>query len=181
MRARIAIPAALLAVLVGLAAVHMGMASTNTKPARKTVAAASHSPKCGTLAIHAPNSINGLKVSIEDPCSTFAFARGDRAVDKMGLLSIRQGDNLLIATLEVARFVAQAPLHDAGFRAGVIDAIGDTQPSTLVVGGRTVYSSTSAGLFLVSWMQGRYLYVLAIRDSYAFPKALLRGALAVHA
>jgi hypothetical protein len=131
--------------------------------------------------VHAPNSIQGLQVRVESVCSTLLQARGDRAVDRLTLLSVRQADNLLVATLEVAHFSAQAPLGDPSFRTGVFDNIGDTLPQGLTVGRETVYTSTSPGLDLASWIRGSYLYVLAVRDSYAYPKALLRVALQVSA
>lgn len=136
-------------------------------------------PTCAALAVHAPNTLSGLKVTNENPCATFLEARGDRALDAVALLAIRQNDNLLIATLEVGRFKPSAPIGDSAFQSGVVDSIGDALPQVLSVGSDTVYTSSSPGLVLISWIRGRYLYVLAVRVTYGFPKALLRDALKV--
>ena len=48
------------------------------------------------------------------------------------------------------------------------------------VGDTLVYVSGSRGISLVSWISGRYLLVLAIRDSFLRPKAMLRDALGIH-
>jgi hypothetical protein len=178
-RSRIVLAALLAGATVALGA-HLGLAATpKPSPSAHAKAAAPAKPKCSVLKISAPNTLAGLKVSPADPCSTFLEARGDRALDAVSLLTVRQSDDLLIATLEVGRFSKAAPVSDRDFRAGVIESIGDVAPRSLLVGKETVYTSSSPGLVLVTWIRGHYLYVLAIRQTFGFPKALLRDALKV--
>jgi hypothetical protein len=178
-RLRIVLAALLAGATLALGA-HLGLAAgskPSPSPHAKSTAAAK--PKCSVLKVAAPNTLAGLKVGPADPCSTFLQARGDRALDAVSLLTVRQSDELLIATLEVGRFSKAAPVSDPDFRAGVVDSIGDVAPRSLQVGSETVYTSASPGLVLVTWIRGRYLYVLAIRQTFGFPKALLRDALKV--
>lgn len=159
---------------------HLAVAGSSVKPAGKHTA--SHKvakPACTPLKVAAPNTMAGLKVTAENPCSTYLEARGDRALDAVALLGLRGDSNLLMATLEIGHFRSAAPLNDAGFRSEVLQSIGDLVPRPLVVGGQTVEVSASPGLVLVSWIRGNYLYVLALRDTYATPKELLRVALKV--
>lgn len=159
---------------------HLSLASgTAVKPSPKPSPKAAAAPRCALLKLRTPNTLGGLKVTYANPCSTFLEARGSRALDGIALITLRQPDDLLMATLEVGRFQSSAPISDASFRSGVIGSIGDVDPRPLQVGGETVYASASPGLTLVTWIRGRYLYVLAIRSNYAFPKALLRDALKV--
>lgn len=178
-RTRILLAAALAGATLVLGA-HLGVtAAAKPTPTPRAKAQAPAKPRCSVLKVTAPNTMGGLSVSPADPCSTFLQARGDRALDAVTLLTLRQSDQLLIATLEVGRFSSAAPLSDPGFRAGVVNSIGDVQPRALQVGRETVYTSASPGLTLVTWIRGRYLYVLAIRGTFGFPKALLRDALKV--
>ncbi|HEX6489276.1 MAG TPA: hypothetical protein VF137_10475 [Candidatus Dormibacteraeota bacterium] len=149
------------------------------KPAHKTAVAHRAGPACVPLKVYAPNQLSDLRVTPANPCSTFLEARGDRALNGIALLTLRRNDNLLEATLEVGRFEPSAPVTDKGFQSSVFISIGDVVPRPLQVGNQTVYTSSSPGLQLVTWIRGRFLYVLAIRATYGFPKALVRDALLV--
>ena len=184
-RLRIPLAAAIAVVTLALGA-HLGLAAGSKpsatptpKAAAKAATKAAAKPRCSVLKVQAPNTLGGLKVTTADPCSTFLEARGDRALDSVALLTLRGDQDLLMATLEVGRFSASAPVSDPAFRSGVIVSIGNVQPRSLEINGQTVYTSASPGLVLVSWLRGRYLYVLAIRQTFGFPKALLRDALKV--
>ena len=174
-----------LAWLLALAMLAVGtdlvVASGPSKPHAKTPAphAAKAGPACTPLKVVAPNTMAGLRVAAANPCSTFLGARGDRALNGVALLTLRESDDLLMATLEVGRFAPNAPLKDPAFQSGVVSSIGDLVPRALKVGNQTVYTSASPGLVLVTWIHGRYMFVLAIRSTYATPKELLRSALEV--
>lgn len=158
----------------------LAVASGPSTPTPKPAAAhAASAPKCTLLHVKSPNTLAGLRVQTANPCSTFLTARGSRALNGIALLTLRQSDNLLIATLEVGRFEPAAPVSDPSFRSQVIVGIGDVTPRQLQVGGQTVYTSASPGLQLLTWIRGRYLYVLAIRGTFGFPKSLLRDSLQV--
>ena len=45
------------------------------------------------------------------------------------------------------------------------------------MGGRDVYRSSQRKQSLTSWFEGNYFLILAVRDSYDTPRALLRELL----
>ena len=134
---------------------------------------------CPALQVSTPPTMGGLVVSREDPCGDFQASNPARALDAVSLYSLREPTKLLIATLEIGRFTKKAPLDDSSFRGGVIAQVGSTEPQPLWLDGREVYATASTGLVLISWYRGRYLFILAVRDNYAEPKAILRDALKV--
>lgn len=148
------------------------------RPAPKSVPAGCPSP-CPSLHVNSPQTLGGLVVGREDPCGDFQASNPDRALDAVSLFSLREPTQLLIATLEVGHFNAEAPLNDSGFRSGVISQIGSTVPQPLWLDGTEVYGTSTTGLTLVSWFRGRYLFILAIRDNYSEPKSILRDALRI--
>ena len=148
------------------------------RPAPKSVPAGCPAP-CPALHVNSPQTIGGLVVGREDPCGDFQASNPSRALDAVSLFSLREPTQLLIATLEVGRFSAQAPLSDPSFRQGVISQIGSTEPEALWLGGTEVFATSTTGLTLISWFRGRYLFILAVRDNYSEPKSLVRDALRI--
>ncbi len=135
---------------------------------------------CPAIGVSTAPTMGGLVVGREDPCADFQSSSASRALNGIALFSLREPNRLLIATLEVGRFAPDAPLSDGDFRDGVMSQIGSTTPQALWLDGHEVYATSTTGLVLVSWFRGRYLFVLAIRDNYDQPKAILRDALKVN-
>jgi len=164
-----------------------GQASPAPSAAPATPSPAASASPCGsgcpTVDVNAPLSMNGLGVDREDACADFKNASGRLAIDRLTLLGIRQPrqQQLLMATLEIAHFVAAAPLDQPSFQAGILDSIGAVKPQQLLVGDEVANVSKAPGLLIASWFRGRYLFILVIRDTYDQPKSLLRAAMKVTA
>lgn len=99
-------------------------------------------------------------------------------VEAVGLYSLRR-DDLLQATLQISRFTKQAKANKAKFRNAVVTQIGATTPRQFRMGHETVYLTTGRRQSMAVWWKDRYLFVLATRDDYETPRALLRSALEI--
>jgi hypothetical protein len=97
-------------------------------------------------------------------------------VDSVGLYSFREGD-LLQATLQVSRFNSKADVRSAKFRQTLLSQIGGSLPKRVTMGEDTVYLTSGTKQIIAVWFRGRNLLVLAVREDYAQPRALLRAAL----
>lgn len=135
---------------------------------------------CAAIGVLTPATMGGLVVGREDPCGDFQASNTSRALDGVALFSLREPTQLLIATLEVGRFSPAAPVGDSGFRDEVVSQIGSTTPEPLWLDGHEVFATSTAGLVLICWFKSRYLFILAIRDNFDQPKAILRDALKVN-
>lgn len=125
-----------------------------------------------------PPEVNGLTVVPENISDTLASGR-EAFVDSMSLFSFRTGDKLLQATLQVSRFSEKADYRSAKFQQTVVGNVGSTTPKPFRVGSDTVYITTGKKQNIDVWFRGRYLFVLAVRDDYDQPRALLRKALEI--
>ena len=126
-----------------------------------------------------PSSVLGLTVSTEDIAKTTQAAQ--RAyVDSVAMYGLRSS-NLLQATLQISRFVAGAKYRTDKFRIAIVDQIGNAAPVTLDVADQTVYLTSGNRQRLYVWYKGDDFYVLAVRQDYAQPRALLRKLLEVPA
>lgn len=124
-----------------------------------------------------PSELLGLKSAQEDMTETLTNVRRSY-VDGVGLYSFRQGD-LLEATLQVSRFNDNADVGDARFRQTLLSQIGGTIPKPVRVGEDTVYLTSATKQTIAVWFRGRNLLVLAVREDYPQPRALLRAALEI--
>lgn len=122
-----------------------------------------------------PGEVFGLKVSREDMSKTLANTRRSY-VDAVGLYGLRK-DDLLEATLQVSRLNSHADFESPAFRRELVGKIGASLPREVRVGPDTVYLSVGTKQTLSAWFRGRNLLVLAVRDEYGQPRALLRQAL----
>jgi hypothetical protein len=100
-------------------------------------------------------------------------------LDELSLYGLRTPDHLLEATLQVARFAPASRYRDTKFQQSLVNGIGGSAPRQIRVAGMVVYLTTATRQQLAIWTRGRWLFVLAIREDYAHPRALLRAALAV--
>ncbi|GAC1587009.1 MAG: hypothetical protein NVS3B21_01570 [Acidimicrobiales bacterium] len=128
-------------------------------------------------AVAVPQEVLGLTVRAEDVTKTVANTK--RAyIDSLALYGMR-ADNLLQATLQVSRFNADAKYQTDRFRLAVVNQVGTRRPTALTVQDQPVYLTAGNRQRIYVWFKGRYLFVLASRDDFASPRALLRSLLEI--
>jgi hypothetical protein len=125
-----------------------------------------------------PGEIRGLELADEDVTDLLGDVRRPY-VDATSLYSLRDDEDQLQATMQVVTFRNDAPVDDGDFRRSVIERIGSSAPQPFRVGGREVYLTTGRRQRLAVWFGGEHLFVLAVRDEYAAPRALIRAAMEV--
>lgn len=124
-----------------------------------------------------PDEVLGLKVAPEDMSAQLkAVARS--YAETVGMYSLRK-DDLLQATLQITKFNDKARWQSAAFRTQVISQVGGSVPQPVKVGPDTVYLTRGTKQSLAVWFRGPYLFVLATREEYLQPRALLREMLKV--
>lgn len=118
----------------------------------------------------------GLTIEREDIGGSLAAQNGNSYVKETGLFSLRDGD-LLQATLQVNKLGGAARPKDKEFQQQVANQIGGTKVQPFVMGGRNVYRTSQRKQSITSWFEGDYFLILAVRDTYPTPRALLRELL----
>jgi hypothetical protein len=99
-------------------------------------------------------------------------------LDQVSLYSFR-ADDLLQATLEVARFTESAQVEDPDFRRNIANQVGNALPRELQMGNQTVFVTAGTRQGLAVWFLDDHMFVLATRDDFEQPRALLRALLEV--
>lgn len=122
-----------------------------------------------------PGDIRGLKVTREDMSTTLEGVTRSYT-DAIGLYSFRR-DDLLQATLQITRFNDEADWKNPRFRSSVVSQIGGSVPQRIRVGDDTVYLTRGTKQSLSIWFRGQHLLVLAVREEFLEPRALLRDVL----
>jgi hypothetical protein len=147
-------------------------------------------PACGTSGTHhavkvreiplssLPSEMLGMQLQREESASLVKAKRP--FIEQVGLFSMRK-DKLLQATLQISRFSKDAKAKDARFRESVVNQVSVSTPQILRMGSETVYLSTGQRQSLVVWFKDRTMFVLAVREEYPQPRALLRKALEIPA
>ena len=125
-----------------------------------------------------PSSLLGLNVQAENIKGTLAEDRRQLWVDRVQLYTLRSGKELM-ATLEIARFKKGAPWGTADFQSAVAGSLGTANPVVVRLGGVAVYLTSLRTLKIACWFRDGGLFILAVRQTYAQPKALIRAALGV--
>jgi hypothetical protein len=165
-RLRAATGVAALLIMVGSAAMFVTAHAAGARPAEAQ--------------LKIPDTLIDLPVKREDISKTLTGVPNNLATDQVSLYSIRNADNLLLATLEVGRFGDSADYKSGGFRKDLAAQIGASRSQVLRVGDQLVSITTAKGLTIAIWYRGRYLMVLSMRNTDFFrPKALLRAALEI--
>ena len=135
------------------------------------------SPKLKEItAASMPTELLGMPVQAEPSAD---LIKGDRQafIDEIGLFSMRK-DDLLQATLQISKFSPDANVDDRKFRDALATQISSAEPQILRMGEHQIYMSASAKQSLVVWFKDRTMFVLAVRQEFEQPRALLREALA---
>lgn len=117
-----------------------------------------------------------LTVERESIAGSLASQSGNAYVSQVGLFSLRDGD-LLQATLQVSKLSKAARPDDVKFQQQVASQIGGTKVQAFVMGDRNVYRTSQRKQSITSWFEGDYFLILAVRDTYPTPRALLRELL----
>ena len=123
-----------------------------------------------------PAQLGGLTVSVEEVGG--ATQVKDPFVEAVGLYSLREAE-LLQGTLQVSRFAENADSEQARFRSSVVQQVGSTVPKAYRMGDRTVYLTAGKRQSIAVWFEGRYFFVLSMREEFERPRALLREALEI--
>jgi hypothetical protein len=124
-----------------------------------------------------PTSILDLNVVQEDIRPTLAKS-SNTYVGAAGLFSMRR-DNVIQATLEVARLTPKANAESPKFREVLAEQIGGSKPQTARIGTDLVYFTSATKQRLFVWFRDRSFYVLSVRSDYTQPRDLLRAVLGV--
>lgn len=115
----------------------------------------------------------GLVPAREDIGGSLANQEANAYIDAVGLYSLRNKERLE-ATLQVSKLSDKARPRDPKFQELVATQIGGTKVQAFEMSGRTVFRSSLRKQSLSSWFRGDYFMILAVRDTYKEPRALLR-------
>ena len=109
-----------------------------------------------------PEDIQGQLEEIERPY-----------VDSVAVFSLREED-LLRASLQVARFNRAARPEDSSFRQSIVSTIGGSAPQEYRVGDGPVYATTASDQIVFTWFEDDGMFVLGVQKDFEFPRTLLR-------
>lgn len=122
-----------------------------------------------------PASVRGLHVEPENVDKAIK-GLDESYIDRLGLYSFRNEEDVLQATIQVSEFSADARPGELAFRetiAGQVIGTGEDL-RRFRMGDRIVYLGGSVRQTLAVWFSGNQLLVLVVRGEYEFPRALLR-------
>ena len=97
----------------------------------------------------------------------------------VGLYSIRQPDDLLVATLQIAQLQSGRRYQTKSFRATIVNQLGTSEPRATRMSGETVYRATATKQTIAIWFRGQHMFLLTVRQDFNRPRALIREALQV--
>lgn len=148
--------------------------SCATAPARGSTG----TKKIRPLEISLPSELAGLRVqreTITEPLEKFRRAYAE----SVALISLRAPDDLVLATLQITRFIDAPRFTTQQFRLSVISQLGSTKPQPTRMGDITVHRAKGTKQTLAIWYQGRHMFLLSIRDDFAKPRLLIREAVEI--
>lgn len=121
--------------------------------------------------------ILGLEVAGEDVTEKIAGVERSY-LNGMALYSLREND-IVKATLQIGRFNDDAEYRTSNFRRAIVNQIGGVRPQTVRLGDETVFLTKGTKQDITVWFRDRYMFVLAVRDDYEYPRSLIREALEI--
>lgn len=122
--------------------------------------------------IELPSQLVGLKVVQENVRASLKGVQRPY-VDSVAVFSMRE-DDLLRATLEVARFNSLARPEDSRFRGSIISVVGGAKPVSIRVGEESVFATTGTKQNIFTWFADRGFFILGVQEDFPFPRTLLR-------
>jgi hypothetical protein len=132
--------------------------------------------KIEPLQMNLPGELLGLKVKPEDISGPLATVKPSY-VRQAALFSMRTGDDLVQATLQVSRFTDESRYKSNSFRRTIITQLGSTPPRETRMGKRIVWRTSGSKAALAIWFDGNLMFLLSIRDDFAQPRTLIRTLL----
>jgi hypothetical protein len=125
-----------------------------------------------------PAAVLGLQTSQEDVSK--ALAGGQRSyVQTTSVYSFRK-DNLLEATLQVSRFLDSAQWKSAKFQNTLVAGVGGVQATQVRVGNDIVFLTAANQQRIAVWFKGPYVFIVATREDFGQPRALVRKLLEIN-
>jgi hypothetical protein len=125
-----------------------------------------------------PSDVLGLQTGQEDISK--ALAGGRRSyVQSTSVYSFRK-DNLLQATMQVSRFLDSANFQSQKFRDTLVSGVGGVQATQVRVGKDNVYLTATNQQRIAVWFRGPYMFIVATREDYGQPRALVRQLLEIN-
>lgn len=122
--------------------------------------------------LNLPAQILGLRIEAEEIQAE--LDQVDRPyVDSVAVFSLRE-DELLRASLQVARFNRAARPGDSSFRSSIVGTIGGSQPQVFRMEDVDLYTTTASDQLVFTWFEGNGLFVLAVQEEFEFPRTLVR-------
>jgi hypothetical protein len=118
-----------------------------------------------------------LDVAVEDVGDELA-RETDVYVDALTLFSLRR-EELLMATMQIARLDDRARVEDPSFRRSFVNSLGGTEPQLVRLGDQELWTTTGNDQELAVWFDDDFLFVLSTRKDYERPRQLLRTMLEV--
>ena len=125
-----------------------------------------------------PSTVLGLSVTQEDVSKSLANAQRSY-IESLVMYGMR-ADSLLQATFQVSRFNPGTKYTADKFQLALVDQIGTATPFTATVGGTRVFLTSGNRQNISVWFKGPYFFVLATRQDFGSPRALLRELIAVN-
>jgi hypothetical protein len=132
--------------------------------------------KVGLLSVQLPPEVLGLKVQQEEIANALDEVRPSY-VAEAALYSLRTPDDLLQASLQVSRFKDEKRYQTSEFRRTIITQLGASPPRATRMGDRVVWRTSGSNLALAVWFEGKFMYLLSIRDDFDRPRSLIRTLL----
>lgn len=124
-----------------------------------------------------PAEVLGLKVNAEDVTASLKDSNRSFA-DAVGLFSLRTED-LVMATVQVSRFLPGANVKSSHFRRSIVEQIGSSRSRETQWGGESVWLTTATKSKVAIWFRGNYIFQLSMREEFDQPRTLLRELLGV--
>lgn len=130
----------------------------------------------GQLSMEMPPELLGLKVQSEEISDALEVVRPSY-VAEAALYSLRTPDDLVQATLQVSRFRDEERFQTTRFRRTIINQLGATPPIATRMGDKTLWRTSGSKLALAVWFEGKFMYLVSIRDDFDRPRTLMRTLL----
>lgn len=126
-----------------------------------------------------PPQLAGLRV-VAEPLAPLLQGVSASDATAAGFYSLRAGRQLE-ATLQLTKFGPTVSWRSRSLQQRVVNQIGEAQPRVVALPDGDVYVSAGGHDRLAVWFRSGYLFVLTIRNDYAYPRTLVRIARGVAA
>lgn len=122
--------------------------------------------------LNLPGQILGLQVQAEEIQAELDEVQRPY-VDSVAVFSLRE-DELLRASLQIARFNRAARPDSSSFRGSIVSTIGGTEPQVFRMEDVDLYTTTASDQVVFTWFRDNGMFVLAVQQDFEFPRTLVR-------